>query len=66
MSSYLDNISEEFSEFEDEISNYAESSINCGSMKDFKDIILDNLPDSASLSDRNEIEEQLNKCECIK
>src|SRR5574344_840952 len=55
-----------YKELEDENSEYEQEHINRGSMREFKNLVLDNLPESASRADRNEIEEKLNQCECLK
>src|SRR5574344_773121 len=62
----IDNIDDKIKELEDENSEHEQEHINRGSMREFKDLVLDNLPESASLADRNEIEEKLNQCECLK
>lgn len=62
----IDNIDDKIKELEDENSEYEQEHINRGSMREFKNLVLDNLPESASLADRNEIEEKLSQCECLK
>jgi hypothetical protein len=62
----LSDIDGHIDDLEEQIDTNMDDQSKCESMHTYIDFVLDHLPDSASLADREEISDALKKCECLR